>query len=491
MINTNFYTDLCSATEYLIECKRQRTDCAMTWNPLQIQITHEKLSDPNKKLESWENFFDFVNSKLQNNHKYLYIKNLSPEEHQNLKKTTDFCYRMYQKLKKEHPENEKIKNLKYKAYAAKLGGKIDPRAFENTKLLRFVEANRLFHGYSEMQNQLEVWSNPKDPVLTTIDSSGKKESVKWSQLKEVYNEKEKKRIFYNLYGKIAFETSKNYQLTENYTLTDEGIHFHNVHQGKTLLTQKHRPPRESKFEHQVEICNVMMDNKKGSWNGMHTWLEFTDHKGHVISGGGWGPPRSNFSWVDAVSPLGKKQGQRKSPDDYSFFPKDITNFFKATGKITAEQHKKFCDLILEDQKNPNISFSFLKDNCLSWASDKIFEATGHRIKTKMPLTHYSFRMLPEHIQANCKTIKQVCYNSMPKPVQKAIEIATLPIYYIYSVAIGLLVKLFSLLNHQGISGSDITLKQIFTMDCAVDHPVVMREYFKQIAPNGVLDLTGK
>ncbi len=482
-LESQVFTRVDTAVAHIENFERQHLDFKVTWHPDKVEISPEYQSSPAQKLQSWENFLNFVNLKLN----YRDIKRLSPSEYHPLKKVTNFCYRMFQKLKKKYPNNSKLEDIKFKTYTAKLGGSIDPSSFKNGRFLRFIEANKLFHACCEMQTKIEGGAFPKDPALTIIDTKGIKAKIRWSRLREVYDEAEEKRIFYTPSGKIAFETKKDFRLTHKYSLTDEGIHHYDYYNGETLLPQMHRPPGESKFEHQLEICNVMMD-KGGSWQGMHSWLMLHDEKGNVISAGGWGP-FDTLNCYDLASPLGKKEGRMMSPDEYTYFAKDNIDFFKVIAKITPEQHKKLCELILEARKSPQKSFSILSENCLSWVADKVCKATGFKIKTQIPLSHYLFTKYPNFIQNTYHFIKKHTYDRLPTFVQGIIDFSTFLPRYLYSVMLGLFLKCFCLFNHAGLTGNDITFKKILLWDCTLDHPVVMRKHLKQIAPNGVLDLS--
>ena len=482
-LESQVFTRIGPAASHLMDCERQHLDFKVSWHPDRVEISPDYASSPAKKLQNWENFLNFVNAKL----KYKNIHNLSPDQYRPLKKVMNYCYRKFQKLQKQYPNHSKLKEIKFKTYVAKLGGGIHPSSFENSQFLTFVEANKLFHAFCEMQKKIEGGAFPHDPTLTVIDRLGGKEEIRWSMLKETHNKVEQRRVFHSPSGKIAFETENNYRLTHKYTLTDEGIHHYDYYNGEKLLPQMHRPPGESKFPYQLDICNVMMD-QGGSWQGMHSWIVLRDKKGNVISAGGWGPADA-LNCFDVTSPLGKKEGRVGSPDMYPLFPKDKLDYFKVIAEITEEHHQKFCELILEARKAPHKSFSILGDNCLTWISDKIEKATGFKIRKEIALERQLFTKFPKIIQKTYYSIKKYTYDRLPKFMQGIIDFGTFPLRYLYSVAVGLFFKLFALLNHKGLEGSDITFKKILTMNCTVDHPEVMRKHLKQVAPNGILDLS--
>lgn len=405
---------------------------------------------------------------------------LTPEEFSEVRSVVDLCYRTIQKIGKEFPNNDAIRTLHKKTLVVKLGGRLDPHAFENAEFKKFILTNHLHHAFQAMGIQMTG--------IPVVLESGAVMTIPWDQLTMTSDPVTGDKIFRIASGAVAFRTDMNLKLLDDYTINYQGINPYNKYTTPHLLPVDRRDPAEWDHKFLVEIMTIVTQdpNEVGGCSGQHAMFILKNDQGDVYTHGLYGP-FDTLTSADYLFFVGRKAGCFMAPDDYSYFSADAMNTDCKTFELTSDQFDRFFDRFTADRNEENITFSLFQNNCNSYIQKVMREMLGIHLSSDISLAQFIFEKLPQPLKGFIRGFKTYTYDFLPYFMKPLVRAILFPVYYVISVSLGMLGKVLALWNHEGIEGTDMTLWNIFTLKSGVDHPLALRESLNKLMPESTMD----
>lgn len=187
----------------------------------------------------------------------------------------------------------------------------------------------------------------------------------------------------------------------------------------------------------------------------------------------------------------RKGGQYWTPDDYLYLALNSGN----TKILSVETDDKgIYDEVLghlqEKKKTERPLFSFLQNNCTTFAAGVLDDTLGIHLNTKLSFFSYICRrILPPSTIDKLVSFHHKTIGKLPSVVQKALFFS--PLVYVPTVLLGLFCQLLMLKNRKGYKGTDFTILDVFFRPWMlyVDHPCALREDMDTKFPSGRIALS--
>lgn len=350
------------------------------------------------------------------------------------------------------------------ALIAKVGGQMELKDL-SPGLKRFLKSNHFHHAFQAL----------KLPVKTggAIPINGE-----WIPFDDLQVTTHDNKTIYSHSGKTCFEARKDGRLTKDYTLTKDGIIQYNSWVGQSLIPFDRRDPKDWNYENKMEIWTATSHEQGegvGGFSNQHAYTVIKTKSGDIYSIGKYGPFDS-LECADYVQPGGIKVGYLMSPDEYSYHAADASNYEVKEITLSDDQLKKVMSRYKRDKANGASTFAYLTDNCNSYIESVLHDELGLKVSSKIELVVYFAGLLPPWIRKPF----QVIHDLLPEWANEGIRLFFLPLHYLASTFSGLFAFAVSRMNHEGFPGDAVNLKDVFTMNVTLDHPVALRKSLRQI-----------
>jgi hypothetical protein len=426
------------------------------------------------------------------------LRTISYDESQEIRKVVDFTQRYFKSLPQQDPDllNENwqasLKGLSYKVLSAKCGGIIRPEVFANNEEFRtFIEVNSLQHQFQALRFQISS-SNPDEATIPFFLNDATTVNVKWSDLNKepIVNGDVTAGYRFSYQGQEVLRTDLNYKIHPDFTLLHNGINTYNAGGRDTLRHFDERNPAEWKRRYFLDIYPMLRDlsgNYPASAAGDHTFVEMRDAEGRCYSIGDYPDPLIDPTSEPTTSLFSARQRSIRAPDWYSLYPVDKRNLEKFSILLSQNDFDALLAHYQVDRESQNGEFTPLTGNCSSYQVQSLKEVLGIELDSKLRWGGYLIRRIfPKWIQDGLFSFWDATVGQLPEGVQKALYF--FPLYYIPSLVFGLLIKILSSSTDEERTATDITIFDLVfrPWNFYFEHPVIIREHLREIAPNGIL-----
>ena len=396
------------------------------------------------------------------------MRALHPEEREKIVNVVNCAYKYINEVVSLHKAHnpQAYERLMAKVLCAKIGGKFDYQMLLDPKYAdykAFLLANHLQHKMQALGDEVYVF-----PSVTVGD-----DTALWEFMtKEPRMDVAGKVIGYNFsyFGKDLFQTDTSYKLAKDYCYLNRKISKYNPITSPEVLPYD---VQEADGKFRLEIWTVV--NKVSVLRGAHACAVLVNDKGERFGVGRMGIA-DDVNCGHLLTAFGKKRGVIETPDRFLFLSKEQFRFEKTEILIDEKMYTLIMDKVKGDKVDMEHVTSVLRNNCVSYVQE-IMQMAGVNTNTEV---HVLLAPFLRHISPEMWEKFHRSTGAMPTWIRRGLyALFVFPVIYVPSVALGLIVKIFSLHNFNGLK-PDLTLTDwLFKpWKLSIHHPLILEKWQK-------------